>query len=229
MMAHKSSGLFTALVPDVVAVAEASDDRDARPLFPEESQVVAGAVEKRLREFTTVRSLARDCLSAFGERPAPLLPDSDRVPRWPSGYVGSMTHCDGLRAAAVVRTADVEAIGIDAERDVPLPAGVLERVSLPSERGPLAELAARCPDVSWDRLLFSAKESVFKTWFPVTRHWLKFTDCVVEFEPDTGRFLAMLHVSRDLPGPVKMRTLSGRWISSRVAGRPLIGTAITVS
>ncbi|WP_208855046.1 4'-phosphopantetheinyl transferase family protein [Rathayibacter tritici] len=218
-------GLFSGLLPNSVVVAESSDDEGARPLWPEEAAVIDRAVEKRRREFATVRSLARGCLGRLGVAPAPILPDADRAPRWPAGIVGSMTHCDGMRAAAVARVGSVVGIGIDAEPDQPLPDGLLDFVSVPLERGPLAALAVRRPDVSWDRLLFSAKESVFKTWFPVTRRWLDFSDCAVEFDPNRGTFLATLLV----PDGDAMQTMSGRWASSSVAGRALLGTAITVS
>jgi 4'-phosphopantetheinyl transferase EntD len=48
--------------------------------------------------------------------------------------------------------------------------GVLDRISLPDERAMLGDLAA--PGPRWDLLLFSAKESVYKAWFPLTGRWL---------------------------------------------------------
>ena len=43
----------------------------------------------------------------------------------------------------------------------------------------------------WDRLLFSAKESVYKAWFPLTGRWLGFEDADVTITPD-GTFTARL-------------------------------------
>jgi hypothetical protein len=42
----------------------------------------------------------------------------------------------------------------------------------PEERVWLARLRADHPWVCWDRLLFSAKESVYKAWYPLARRWL---------------------------------------------------------
>jgi len=190
--------LVRGLLPEIVVVAEAYDDDSALPLYPEEQAVVSRAVEERRREFATVRTLARSCLARLGEPPAPLLPDAHRAPVWPAGFVGSMTHCDGYRAAAVACAADLASVGIDAEPHEALPDGLLDFVSIPAERGPLAELAMRRPDVAWDRLLFSAKESVFKAWFPLTRRWLDFTECAVEFDPEAGTFRGRLLVPGNL-------------------------------
>ncbi|WP_319204824.1 DUF6545 domain-containing protein [Streptomyces sp. ME02-8801-2C] len=77
-----------------------------------------------------------------------------------------MTHCDGYRAAAVSRRLDVAALGIDAEPHAPLPPGLLRRIASPSERGHLTALRHTRPALHWDRLFFSAKESVYKAWFP---------------------------------------------------------------
>ena len=87
-----------------------------------------------------------------------------------------MTHCAGYRAAAVARSGDLAAVGIDAEPHAPLPPDVLELVARPEERVELTALEEARPDLHWDRILFSAKEAVFKAWFPLTRRWLDFTD-----------------------------------------------------
>lgn len=198
----------------VRAVATAVDPPDAF-LFPAERAVIARAVDKRRREFTTVRHCARAALAELGVAPAPILPGRRGAPVWPDGIVGSMTHCAGYRAAAVARSREITAIGIDAEPDEPLPSGVLETIARPEERMALAEPAA-APGCR-DRLLFSAKESVYKAWFPLTRRWLDFHDATVRFAAD-GTFRACLHVDGPVPG------FAGRW---RVAGG-LVLTAIAV-
>jgi 4'-phosphopantetheinyl transferase EntD len=48
--------------------------------------------------------------------------------------------------------------------------------------------------VPWDRLLFSAKESVYKAWAPVTGQFLDFDSADVRFDPHTGTFTARLLV-----------------------------------
>ncbi len=42
------------------------------------------------------------------------------------------------------------------------------------------------PGPSWDRLLFSAKESVYKAWFPLTGRWLGFEEAAITINPADG-------------------------------------------
>lgn len=229
------------LLPDVVASAWRRDDTEPVTLFPEEAAAVARAVVKRQREFATVRLCARLALRRLGLPETPLTPGARGEPRWPEGVAGSMTHCAGYRAAALARSEDVLSIGIDAEPAEPVPEGVLEGVSLPGERRHLQALADHAPGVPWDRVLFSAKESVFKTWYPLTRSELDFDEATVDFEPapagagpggagtdgpaHTGTFTARLLV----PGPVTGRTrhdhFTGRWL----VREGLVLTAIVLS
>lgn len=51
----------------------------------------------------------------------------------------------------------------------------------------MGELTCSQPNISWDRLTFSAKESVYKAWFPTYGKWLDFTDCEVMFYLDSHR------------------------------------------
>ncbi len=215
------------LVPAGVEVADATGPLPGEALLPEEELLVARAVGKRRAEFTTVRTCARIALGRLGLPPGPLLSGSKREPLWPAGVVGSITHCDGYRAAAVARADLLASIGIDAEPHEALPVGILDRVSLPAERAHLRELP---PGVHWDRLLFSAKESVYKTWFPLTRRWLGFEDAALLIspgpDPARGTFAVDLLLD-DLPlvdgRPV--RTLHGRYA---VTGG-LLGTAIALA
>jgi 4'-phosphopantetheinyl transferase EntD len=85
--------------------------------------------------------------------------------------------------------ADMLTIGIDAEIHDKLPADVFELVAVDQEKDWM-QTAPR--GIHWDRLLFSAKESVFKAWFPLTMQWLGFKDALVTFEPLAGTFRAQL-------------------------------------
>ena len=179
------------ILPAAVASAEMfTDPPDAR-LFPQEVAIVERASDKRRREFTAGRECARIALGKLGVVPVPILIGVRGAPQWPPGIVGSITHCDGYRAAAAAYASDVAAIGMDAEPDDPLPRGVLDVISLSAERARLAALAGERPAVCWDRLLFSAKESVYKAWFPLTGRWLGFEDADVTISPD-GTFTARL-------------------------------------
>ena len=45
----------------------------------------------------------------------------------------------------------------------------------------VGELNDALPNIHWDKLLFSAKESVYKAWFPTHKTWLDFSDCEIAF------------------------------------------------
>ncbi|MDP9870147.1 MULTISPECIES: 4'-phosphopantetheinyl transferase family protein [Streptosporangium] len=194
------------ILPSWVACADAFRDPPGAALFPEEEAVVAGAVDKRRREFTTARHCARQALSRLGLPPAPIPADGDGAPMWPDGVAGAITHCAGYRAAAVSLKA--VAVGIDAEPHGPLPPGVLQAIALDRERDALERLGG---PVHWDRLLFSAKESVYKAWFPLARRWLDFEEALVAFEP-SGTFTARLLVPGPLVAGRRLTGFTGRWL-----------------
>jgi 4'-phosphopantetheinyl transferase EntD len=207
-----------------VAAAEAFEDPPEVVLFPEEQAVIGRAVERRRREFATARACARAALARLGQPPVAILAGERGAPAWPAGIVGSITHCAGYRAAAVGRAAEVLTVGLDAEPDQPLPDGVLGVISLAAERDRLGDLARSAPGPNWDRMLFCAKESVYKAWFPLTGRWLGFEQACITLDP-AGTFTARLLV----PGPeVDGRALTafdGRWL----ARDGLIVTAISVA
>ena len=203
------------LPPDAVAAEAFDDPADAR-LFPAEEAALGDAVEKRRREFTTGRHLARSALSRLGVAPTALLSGPRREPLWPPGLVGSITHCAGYRAAAVAMDATVVTVGIDAEPNEPLPDGVLESISLIEERDWVARLLRTESGVRWDRLLFSLKESVYKAWFPLTRRWLNFEQAMITLDPAAGTFDARLLVpAPTLPDGRVLVGFSGRWLARR--------------
>ena len=206
------------LLPFGVASAEAFRDEPGEQPFPGEEQVIAHAVEQRRGEFITARRCARTALSRLGVPPVAILPGVRRAPQWPAGVVGSITHCTGYRAAAVAPAHLLAGLGIDAEPHEPLPEGVFGTVTVAAERAHLAELARRAPGTHWDRVLFTAKESVFKAWYPLTLRELGFEEAALTFGPD-GTFTAEVLA----PDP-QLRGFSGRWRVSR----GLVLTAVAV-
>ncbi|MCA1675715.1 MAG: 4'-phosphopantetheinyl transferase superfamily protein [Actinobacteria bacterium] len=206
------------ILPAEVACAEAFDDPPEAVLYPEEEAVISRAVDKRRREFRTVRHCARRALRELGIPPVALLPGERGMPQWPPGVVGSMTHCAGYRAAAVARSRDLLTVGIDAEPHDVLPRDVLGYVALDEEQARLAELAAADNGTCWDRLLFCIKETVYKAWFPLTRQWLGFEDAAVIIDPGTvlpsaaGAFAARLLVAGPTIAGEPLTGFHGRWL-----------------
>jgi 4'-phosphopantetheinyl transferase EntD len=216
--------VIEAILPAETTAEEAFSDPPGAVLFPEEEAVIAKAVDKRRREFTTARACARAALARLGLPPVPIVPGLRGAPQWPDGVVGSMTHCVGYRACAVARDRDFLTIGVDAEPHEKLPDGLLQRVSSEEERKRLAALAAAVPGTHWDRMLFSVKESVYKAWFPLTQRWLGFEDASVTIDPGKGTFSVRLLVDGPNLNDMTPTGFTGRWL---VDGG-LIITAIAV-
>lgn len=215
--------MIGALLPPGAVGAQAYGDPPEARLHPAEEAAVAHAVASRRAEFTTVRHCAREALLQLGVGYEPLVPGHRGAPRWPDGVVGSMTHCAGFRAAAVARDGVLASLGIDAEPDLPLRPGMLESVALPGERARVAELTARRPGVAWDRLLFSAKEAVYKAWFPLTGLLLDFPEADIRIDAG-GSFRAVLLVPGPVVGGRAVGVFHGRW----AAAGGLLATAIGV-
>ncbi|MFE2327971.1 4'-phosphopantetheinyl transferase [Streptomyces sp. NPDC059385] len=209
------------LLPPGVTSSEAFDDAAPAPLFPAEAALMEGRRARRRRQFATARACARRCLAQLGRRPVPLLPGPGGAPQWPSGVVGSITHCDGYRGAVAARSSSVSALGIDAEPAGPLPKGVLNLITSAEERTHLTALTTADPSLPWDRIFFSAKEAAYKAWYPATGIWLGFRDATLALSPD-GTFTTTLHPPTPTPvNPV----YEGRWL----AGPDLVLTAVARS
>ena len=89
----------------------------------------------------------------------------------------------------------------------------------------LAALAHAVPLTHWGRLLFSAKESVYKAWYPLTGRWLGFEDARLTIDPAAGTFAAKLLVDgARKDGEPPLTELHGRFL----VARGLIATAVTM-
>lgn len=198
------------LPPPIVAVDRVDDPPDA-DVFPAEAELVRGAVGSRRAEFTTARHCARSALRGLGIEPVPILSGPKREPLWPEGITGSITHCAGYRAAAVARTSDFVTIGLDAKPNLPTPEGVLDLIARPAELDRFPADGATGEPVCWDRLLFSAKESVYKAWYPIMKTWLGFEEAEVTIDP-AGTFSAWLLVGQPRARGRALTGFDGRWL-----------------
>ncbi|WP_245594427.1 4'-phosphopantetheinyl transferase family protein [Actinospica robiniae] len=203
--------LIATIVPEPAVAVDTRRDLGEEPL-PGEVERVERAVPSRRAEFATGRACARRALARLDLPPRAIPAGPRGEPLWPAGIIGSITHCAGYRGAVLARTAQIATIGIDAEPNAELPDGLLKLISLPEERDRLERLAGIEPSVHWDRLLFCAKEAVYKAWYPLAERWLDFEDAAVTFEPEHGRFTARLGV----PGPLfqgrELTGFTGRWL-----------------
>jgi len=162
--------------------------------------------DKRRRDFTLGRECARQALQKLGIAPAPILRGNSGEPLWPLSVCGSITHCDGYCAATAACRAHIRGIGIDVERIQSLTEDVFKQISLEPEQ---AWIRDADPQMPWDILLFSAKESVFKAWFPTGGTWIGFEHARIEFETSTCGFRAI--VVPDAADAVAPTIINGRF------------------
>lgn len=198
------------LLPPTVVVVETREELLDVVLFAQEELMVSQAVDKRRREFVTGRACARQALERLGLPITAIASGEHHEPLWPPGIVGSITHCTGYRACALARATHISGLGIDAEVNKPLAPGVLQRVAFGREQDLAADVSAGGP-VWLDMLIFSAKEAVYKTWFPLTRRSLRFEDVELSLDLAAHTFRAALRVPGPTVDDVTLTELHGRW------------------
>jgi len=183
-------------------------------LLPEEEACLSPrAIAKRRREFTAGRVCARAALLRLGVRDFPLLAAADRSPVWPPGIVGSLSHCGDYCGVAVARRDRVAGLGLDVERARPLEGRVLSIVCSPAEIRRLGSLPGP-PAGLWAMIVFSAKESAYKCYHPLTKTFLDFHDVEIDLAPEAGTFTARILKTRAAPGAAArpdIRSLHGRF------------------
>lgn len=189
-------------------VTEEMDPRSVTgELLPPERPAVAGAVEKRVWQYTAGRICARRALARLGlPEETPIVMGGDRMPIWPEGFVGSISHTDHWCAAAVARESDVRSVGIDLEGAKPFKEELWQRVCTVDERLWLEGLEEGRELMS--KVLFCAKEAVYKCQYTITKQYLGFHGVSVRL--GKGRFQAAF---RDSVGEFQAGdTLEGRYL-----------------
>lgn len=204
--------LVAGLLPNGVVVATANRHDWSGELLPQESACIAGASEKRRREFTAGRVCARRALERLGVKDHPLLPRAERYPAWPPNVVGCISHCDGCCIAAVARSRVTRGLGIDVERAEPLNFELRSIICTEAELARTPQLPRRFTADVW-KLLFAAKEAFFKCYYPLTHTWLDFKDVEIEFDLDAGAFVGRLTDS-SAPALFGSRELGGRFAAA---------------
>ena len=87
-------GYFAMLLDPRIAVAEAALGDEPPDLPADEAISMVRAVPRRRVEFATGRLCARRAMAALGHARVSIPRAQDRVPIWPDGIVGSITHTD---------------------------------------------------------------------------------------------------------------------------------------
>ena len=158
------------------------------PFVEEQKLIELAQAESRKVQFLMGREVAHSALSKFGFVDFPILHDEKRVPIWPNNIVGSITHTNQFAASMIGWEKDWLGIGIDAEsihRKIELKlqasiCGVEEREWMSS----FSEEEQK----KYLRIIFSIKESIYKSIYPIGRVFFYFHDAQVFLTPQNQSF-----------------------------------------
>jgi len=146
---------------------------DDRALMAQEAPAFASSVVQVRRASGAARIVARELLVRLGFPPCPVPKAASGAPVWPARIIGSLAHDSAVAVAAVALRDDFVSIGIDIEPAEALPADMVDLVATPAERQDI--------DAYGGRLLFAAKEAVYKAVYPLDQTFLDFHDIEVDF------------------------------------------------
>lgn len=176
-------------------------------LSDQDLQACANMVQTRRLEFLTGRLCAAEALTGVDHPHIRVGRQPDRSPRWPNGTVGSISHSHGLCWAAAALTSDYRALGIDLELIRCLTPEVRSVILTNQDLAHVAQLRERDPHCPWELIMFSAKESTYKVWQPLTSRWLGYQDAHITILPERGEFTVSI---LDRPPP-DLSTLCGTY------------------
>jgi 4'-phosphopantetheinyl transferase EntD len=163
---------------------------DADRLLPEERCAVTTRDPVARRASGAARELARGLLAELGHPIVPIGRERSGQPVWPAGVAGSLAHDCEVAVAAIASSAAVVSLGIDVEPAEPLPDSLSSLVMTTRD-----EPGAADPRLA-GRILFAAKEAVYKATHPLDGVILNFDDIAANLMTScastrTGRLLRL--------------------------------------
>lgn len=137
--------------------------------LPREEQELARAMApERQHEFTIGRLAAHGALAAVGGPATAVLIGAAGEPLWPTAWVGSISHSRHHAAALVVSKRRVRSVGLDIVDERALDDRAAANLMTVPEVKRLIDAGWARDAESARRLVFSAKEAVFKCQYPLT-------------------------------------------------------------
>ncbi|MFZ0457673.1 MAG: 4'-phosphopantetheinyl transferase superfamily protein [Rhodoplanes sp.] len=174
------SAIDALALPGVAIAHRLISPGDEDALTPEELRGISGSVVERRRASGAARIVARQLLRELGYPESPLPRAASGAPIWPVGVTGSLAHDRRVAVAAVATSRDIDALGIDIEPAKLLPIDLLDIIATPDERPGIGD------DLICGRLLFAAKEAVYKAVYPLDRIFLEHHDVQIDFSKRRG-------------------------------------------
>jgi len=158
-------------------------------LHSEEERILSPRACTRKRvEFALGRTAAHFALKQINpEKTGPVFRGPGGEPLWGDGIIGSITHCFPWSSAVVVKGSHRFAVGVDLE-------------SMKRMQGTdISHLVCRDAELDWVRhgdfherltMIFSAKEAVYKAFYPLCRRYIDFKEVELTWFPEQNRFQA---------------------------------------
>ena len=115
-----------------------------------------GFSPQRKSEYSSGRRVAHEALKLLAGAPAAVTRNG-RLPEWPAGYRGTISHSREIAIAMVASTSDCHGVGLDVVKKNAVSAKVGARIMLAEEMLPPWGFS----DTDWRAIVFSAKESVY--------------------------------------------------------------------
>jgi 4'-phosphopantetheinyl transferase EntD len=170
---HLRIALERLAVPGILIGHRFISPGDEYALLPQEA--VAAWPEKARRRSGAARSVARELLGRVGNRAAAVPKAPSGAPIWPPGIVGSLAHDSRVAVAAIAPQRDFAAIGIDVEPAEAPPRELVTTIATPAERESLHAY------LYGGRLLFAAKEAIYKAVAGLDGIFLEHHDVEIDF------------------------------------------------
>jgi 4'-phosphopantetheinyl transferase EntD len=201
--------LLEDLFPPQISCEFSNQPPQRLDLPPAEADATRNMQAKRLREFVHGRTCARRALARLGIPECAIPVDEHRAPAWPDGIVGSISHSGDNAAAVVARKSECRGLGVDLEDNEPLEASLIQMVCRPEEAGRLARAEDR---LILAKIIFSAKECVYKCIWPTLQHFVEFQEIEIQLDTETRCFNALPHSAR-LPIDL-VENVRGRYVTT---------------
>ena len=196
----------TALFPSNVALSIASRAMYDAPLVGRERLDGRMMSWKRAAEFRAGRAAAREALRLCGHEGGDLPRQLTGAPRWPEGFIGSITHCEGFCGAVTTRSEYIKSIGFDVEPSSSVTEDIMDMVCTEAELLNAGEHSSSTSASLLGTAIFSAKEAFYKAAHPLVGEFVGFLDVSVQWECGVaGGIFSIHHLDS------KLASLCDRW------------------
>lgn len=161
-------------------------------LLPTEKKAIKPAGEYRQNEFATGRWCAREACARIGISPQPILRGREEEPLWPKGICGSISHTRGAWCAVTAFSRRYCSLGIDIESQTrAISRDALMFIANEDEHAWLERIVEKRTE--YEKLIFCAKESIFKCLYPIIRKRFSFSAFSLLQPLQTGEFVLVIN------------------------------------